>query len=342
MSEVLKYNLDNINHIKSEGFNYIIPDETVKIINDLAYQVGSPNYIKTPIFKKNDNFLNKKDEKSEYLYTKNNIKRKKNNKTNELINNEDWEILRNFQTTKLEIKTGLQAHIDSIRALINKITDKNNIEITNKIKNILNLIYEENNNLTDTEEKKIILIKVAQDIFDIASLNKYYSKIYSDLYCDLIKDFNFLENTWRENLNKFIELCNNIEYVDPNKDYDKFCLINKINDKRKSLANFYLNLMYNNVLSINEIKIITRNILYTIYNYIKIDDKKNIVDELVEIIAILYKKYLYDDEDEEDLCYELIEGYTISEIIEKISQSNIKDYKSLTNKSLFKFMDLIE
>ena len=31
-----------------------------------------------------------------------------------------------------------------------------------------------------------------------------------------------------------------------------------------------------------------------------------------------------------------------AEIIEKIANSKVKDYKSLTNKSLFKFMDLIE
>ena len=30
------------------------------------------------------------------------------------------------------------------------------------------------------------------------------------------------------------------------------------------------------------------------------------------------------------------------EIIEKISHSKVKDYKSLTNKTIFKFMDMIE
>ena len=31
-----------------------------------------------------------------------------------------------------------------------------------------------------------------------------------------------------------------------------------------------------------------------------------------------------------------------NEIIEKIANSKVKDYKSLTNKTLFKFMDLID
>ena len=46
------------------------------------------------------------------------------------------------------------------------------------------------------------------------------------------------------------------------------------------------------------------------------------------------------DDDGDD--YLPIEGYTISEVIDKIANSKVKDYKSLTNKSLFKFMDLID
>ena len=85
---------------------------------------------------------------------------------------------------------------------------------------------------------------------------------------------------------------------------------------------------------------ITRNLLSQIYTFILIDDKKNEVDELTETVAILYKKEFYEDDYGED--YQQIEGFTICEIIEKIAKSKVKDYKSLTNKSLFKFMDLIE
>ena len=38
----------------------------------------------------------------------------------------------------------------------------------------------------------------------------------------------------------------------------------------------------------------------------------------------------------------LIRGKTILEIIQIIANINVKDCKSLTNKSLFKFMDIIE
>ena len=49
----IKYTLQDFERIKFEGFDFNIPSETLALITDLASHVGSPNYIKTPIFKKN-------------------------------------------------------------------------------------------------------------------------------------------------------------------------------------------------------------------------------------------------------------------------------------------------
>ena len=147
--------------------------------------------------------------------------------------------------------------------------------------------------------------------------------------------FEFIKDQYLQNLKRFTELFNNIEYVDSNVNYDRFCEINKINEKRKSLAAFYINLMYCGVISKDEIITITRNLLAKVYDYISLENKKNEVEELTETIAILYKKDLYDEN-------YIIEGFTINEIVKKIANSKVKDYKSLSNKALFKFMDLID
>ena len=144
-------------------------------------------------------------------------------------------------------------------------------------------------------------------------------------------------STFETNFDRFIELFNVIEYVDPKVNYDKFCEINKINEKRKSLATFYLNLMMTGVIPKAQIIQITRNLLDQMYTFLSIDDKKNEVDELTETVAILYKKDMYGGND-----YELIGGMTIVQVVEHLANSKVKDYKSLTNKSLFKFMDLVE
>jgi hypothetical protein len=250
----------------------------------------------------------------------------------EVLNNEDWDSIRTFHTTRIEAKAGVDADFDSIRSFINKMTDKNYSDMRNKIVEIIEKIVSENN---DSD-----LSSIGSNIFEIASSNRYYSKIYADLYADLCSKFEFIKSKYEENLEKFTELFENIDYVDPNENYDKFCEINKINEKRKSLATFYINLMYCGVVSKRDIMVITRNLLAKVYEYISMENKKNEVEELTETVALLYRKDLYKDDEAED--YEAIEGFTISEIIQKIANSKVKDYKSLTNKALFKFMDLID
>jgi hypothetical protein len=336
MAKTMKhmYTLEKINEILYQGFEYKLPDETLAIISQISSEVGSPDYIKTPVFQKRENPM--KVEPSSYVKESSNSgggHKKRRGKANEIVNDEDWEQLRTFQTTKIEEKTGIDNQIDNIRVNLNKMSDKNYMDMRNKIIDIINSLIVEN--IKDED-----MIRVSSIIFDIASTNRFYSKMYADLYSDLSSKYDVLKDTFENNFKKFIDLFNIIEYVDPKVNYDKFCEINKANEKRKALASFYLNLMINGIINKTQIMVITRNLLEQIYRYISVDDKKNEVDELIETIAILYKKDIYDDDEGDD--YEQIDGLTINEVIEKIAKSKVKDYKSLTNKALFKFMDLIE
>lgn len=325
----LRYTLEEIEDIVFKGFDYRISDDVMEKISNLAMQVGSPDYVKTPVFKKRDNPMKVEPESP---LAKELPKKRRGNKNMESFNEDDWNSVRNFQTTKIEMKSGIDADFDYIRNTINKMTDKNYIEMRNKIIEIIEKLVSEN--------PESALSVIGENIFDIASSNRFYSKIYADLYSDLSSKFDFIKEEYLQNLKRFTELFNNIEYVDSNVNYDRFCEINKINEKRKSLAAFYINLMYCGVISKNEIRSITRNLLAKIYEYISLENKKNEVEELTETIAILFKKELYDTDNDNN--YGLIEGFTISEVIEKIANSKVKDYKSLSNKSLFKFMDLID
>jgi hypothetical protein len=322
-----KYSLDEINEILFQGFNYELPTNILNIISELSLQVGAPDYVKTPIFKKRENVI-----KSEFV-DKESFKKKKGSKYMEVVNDSDWDSFKSFQATKIEEKIGIDAKVDIIRTYLNKLSDKNYIDIRNKIIDNIDIIFSETSNRDD-------LFRISCIIFEIASTNRFYSKMYAELYAELITKYEIMRMIFEENLEKFTALFNSIEYIDPNVNYDKFCEINKTNEKRKSLAAFYVNLMMNGIISQEKIKTITRNLLSQINTFIDIDDKKNEVDELTENIAILYKKEIYADDEGDD--YEKINGYTISEIIERIANSKVKNYKSLTNKTLFKFMDMID
>jgi len=335
-TKTLRYTLEDFENITFGGFEYTIPDSVLENISKLAMHVGSPDYIRTPIFPKRENQMKVASTATTdgglASNIKDNSKKRRGNKVIELVNDDDWDAIRTFQPTKLENKSGVEGDFDAIRSLVNKLTDKNYNEMTRKIIEIIEKVVLEN----QVSE----LGSISSNIFDMASSNRYYSKNYAQLYSELSNKFEFIKDAYLDNLNRFTELFDNIEYVDPNDNYDKFCEINKINEKRKSLASFYLNLMNFGIISKTIIMKITRNLLAKVYEFISIDNKKNEVDELTETIAILYKKEMYEVDGGDD--YELIQGYTINEIVEQLANSKVKDYKCLTNKSLFKFMDLID
>jgi hypothetical protein len=333
-TKTTRYSLENITNILFNGFDYKLPEETLNKISEIALQVGSPDYVKTPVFQKRENPMKVEPTVKETFTTT--PKRNRKGKANEVMNDEDWNNIRassQAASAASEEKSDFDLEIENIRLQLNKLTDKNYTDILNKVCDSINKLIENN---TSSEE----MSKLSTIIFELATNNRFYSKIYADLYSELIARFKEINDTYEKNFNSFTELFANIEYVDANINYDKFCENNKKNEKRRSLAAFYINLMTNNVIKKTQIMQITRDLLAQIYSFISIENKKNEVDELTEIIAILYKKELYEDDEGDD--YEQINGYTINEIIERIASSKVKDYKSLTNKSLFKFMDLIE
>lgn len=326
----MRYNLNYFNETIFNGFNYELPGETVKIISELSLEVGSPSYVKTPIFQKRENPM-KVEPLLSTVKEAGGFKKKRSTKNLEVFNDEDWDSLRTFQTTKIEEKIGIDGVIDNIRSILNKFTDKNYIDMLAKIFTVLDTIILDNNSSDE-------ISKVSFTIFEIASTNRYYSKIYADLYSDIINKYDMMKGEVEKSLDKIMDLFTTIEYIDSKVDYDKFCEINKTNEKRKALCSFFVNLSLNGIIPNKTITNITRNLLNQIYTFISDEDKKNEADELTENVALLYKKELYCGARD----YELIDGNTIIEIIEIIAHSKVKDYKSLTNKTIFKFMDMID
>ena len=328
-----KYSLTDFTDITFVSFNYNLPEETIQMISNLSLEVGSPSYIKTPVFRKKENPL-KTYQNSLTPGNSSNIseynKKKRGNKNMEIIHDEDWETLRSFQTTKIEKRLGIESHIDIIRSYLNKLTDKNYSDITNKIFDLLQQMVTEN-----CEEMN----RISFILFEIASTNRFYSKIYADFYSEVIQKYENMQSVFQESFDTFLDLFHHIEYVDASLDYDKFCKINKDNEKRKALSAFFINLMINRMIPREKILEIIQNLLLQIYVFISLENKKNEVDELTENVVLLLRKDLFTDQDYER---EVVEGKNISQMIEFLANSKVKDFKSLTNKSVFKFMDMID
>jgi|688.fasta_scaffold52054_3 hypothetical protein len=323
MSKILKYPIQEFNAITFNGFNLSLPEATIKLISELSLQVGSPGYVKTPIFQKRENPLKQ---------TTQPVIDKRRKGKNVEINDEDWSTIRNFQTTKFATKEGITVQIDIIRSHLNKMSDKNYIDSRNKIVDEIDKILNEHSDTSDLNQVSLI-------IFEIASTNRFFSKIYADLYSDLFLKYEFMRSVFENSFDTFLQLFNTIEYVVPEEDYDKFCKINKDNEKRKSLSVFFVNLMINGIIDKVKIVHLLKMLLLQLSEFSVIPNKRNEVDELIENVALLYKKELFEcDSKDENL---LIDGLTITGFITKIAKTKVQKDMSLSNKTIFKCMDLI-
>ena len=332
--QTMRYTLNDFTDITFAGFDIKLPDETMSIITELALQVGSPTYIKTPIFAKRENNLKAGGGGTNTIFSVtgggSDFKRKKRgNRAVEVLNDDDWETIRTFQTTVIEQKVGIDAQIDLIRSSLNKMTEKNYGEHSSKIIEILNQLIVEGVIETDMQ-------KVGNAIFEIASNNRFFSKLYADLYTLLIEQFEIMRAIFDSNFNVFLDIFKTIESGNPDANYEHYCKVVKDNERRKALSSFFVNLTVNGVIKKDKLIELTFNLLNQVLVFMKEENKKSEVDEIIENIFILYNKEWFENSDER------IDGETFIKVIERLARSKAKDYPSLSNKTIFKCMDMIE
>jgi hypothetical protein len=331
-----QYNITDYEKITNAGFICNLSQETLDIISKLSEQVGAPTYIKTPIFLKKESrsigdvgggvggsggggggvggFKKIKNRPSE-------------------ITDDDWDAIRAFQTTQKHVSEGIQKNVDNIRGFLNKITDANEETMTKDIKAEISKLIEH-----DTSNEN--MMKIGHSIFNIASSNSFYSALYARLFKTLMNDYDIFKKIFEDNFKEFMNLFESIEFVDPKKNYDKFCEYTKTNDKRRAMSLFVVNLMINNIIDEGEIIEIISQLQALILSYLRKSDKSNEVEELTEnLFIIITKSKSYLNKGETKDAWEVI-----SKNIEFITmlKPKMKEYPSITNKTIFKHMDIFE
>jgi len=318
----LKYTLDDINRIIFGGIQHELPKETMDLITSIANQVGATDYIRTPQFPKRTYQNGSGVSESGTSGPSANRRRQKAQE----INDDDWDTIRNFQTTELKKNEGIQASIDEIRKFLNKITektyDKMFPQICSEIDKIVGCSIED-------------MAKIGESIFTIASGNTFYSNMYAKMYKQLMAKYPAMKQIFSDNFKQFSSLFTSIEYCSPNENYDKFCENNKNNSNRRALGLFYINLMKEGVIKNDDMIEIIKNIQDTFLAKIGEAGNRDIIDELSENLYIFITKshsHLEDEDDWDDIISN----------VEAIANYKIADYPSLTNKALFKHMDIVD
>jgi hypothetical protein len=379
-----QYTLQDFNTIIWGGFTSDLKDSgVIELISSLADKVGAPSYIKTPVFPKRekhekmDNIngnIGSNSMSSSSKYDKDgkqtgaatnygtvcnnsnngnnsnnsNIRRPRNNKPSQ-ITDDDWNTIRTFQKTELRRAEGIEKRIDTIRSLLNKLTEATynvvKTEIFDEVKGII-----ENDSASDegsvvatggaggmvvVDEENIT--KIANSIFNTASSNIFYSSLYSKLFNELMNYHEVFNSVFEKSFSEFVGLFKKIDYVDPSVDYNKFCENTKTNDKRRAMSTFIVNLMKEGVLHPDKVVDIIIELQEMIYSYIKVANKTNELEELNENIFILVTngKDVLSSHEEWERITSKIKFLSVLKV-------KMKEYPSVNNKLIFKNMDILE
>jgi hypothetical protein len=353
---MVSYSLQQISTIQSNGFEYKLPEDVLYIINKLSDEIEliSPSItITTSTTTINDN-----PENSSRYTDRNYKKRSRFNTMDQKIqrkftSNIDmvWEKQKAFIATKIEKKEGIEKLINDIRICLNKISGKNYdsqkelifqhidqiIEKNNAINELASEVYNENNEeeTNKSTEENEELNKIALSIFDTASTNKFYSELYANLYEELVIKYPIFKTIISSMLANYLEGVKNIQFVDSNLDYDKYCLNNKENDKRKATTVFIVGLMKKNIFSKKEVLDTILELQKMVLGFIDVEDKQVQVEEMTENLFLFFTS-------SEKEFIETENWKIVFDNIKTCSQLKVKEHKSISSRSIFKYKDIMD
>jgi hypothetical protein len=223
------YSLDDFEEIRSSGFDYALSGETHDLIDALASQVGAADYIRTPVFSTSSTSGKDRDREKP--------RGGRNRRRMQEISDDDWNSIRAFQTK--------EKSVDTPRSLIKK-----------EFRDCINRITSGTQDDEEWLERCVTIIGRAStedclgDIYDIfggvVSANSLNSNVCARLYVKLLspgcleqhESTKFHEHVcglWNQWRDSFYD----IEEVDEDDDYDKFCANNRMNDIRKTRGKFF-------------------------------------------------------------------------------------------------------
>jgi len=253
-------------------------------------------------------------------------------------------------TQKIEAVNSSDKAIKDIRIILNKMSDVKFDSQLNMICEIMDGFFKEqqenrddgdpSSGSSDTNsqlnENTIVFCK---KLLDLVSMDTFNSIVYSKLY----KEWTCKYPIFNKLLHDFIavfdaKIDDDFHYVDSNVDYDGYCKYIKKNDQRKAISLFLVNLSKQQPSVLSKLKIvdILNHFLDKSIEYIQIKDKLNEVEEMSDNIYVILTN-IYS-------CISSLPQWNddILPKITNISQMKIKQYPSISNRVIFKYMDILD
>jgi hypothetical protein len=235
---------------------------------------------------------------------------------------DDWNTVRSAKPpVKPEVKDGPEKVIKDIRIALNKFTNKNADVQTELITQLIKQV--------PTDD----ISKMTDMVFDIVSSNGFYSGIYVALYKHLIAEFTFFADKLPDILGKYKDSFNNIVPVDPNVDYDAYCVYTKRNDLRKSMTTFIVNLAKQSVLQTSDIIELISHLENLVLNLATNLAQTSAIEEIVDNLYIIITE-----------SKSVLNDWSAANIfqISQLRKQDAAKYAGISTRASFKAMDILD
>ena len=294
------YRIEDFSNIAFSGFSYKLPDHVIQVIKTLEASI-----------------VPTEEPKTQQPTTA--VTRRKPKQVIGGSRVDDWNMVR--ASKPAEVKDGPEKVIKDIRIALNKFTNKNADTQTELLTQLIRQVGEDD------------IGKMTNMVFDIVSSNGFYSGIYVALYKHLIAEFTFFADKLPDILGKYKDSFNNIVPVDPNVDYDAYCLYTKRNDLRKSMTAFIVNLAKQSVLKTSDIIDLISHLENLVLTLAIDASQSNAIEEIVDNLYIIITE-----------SKSVLNNWSAANIF-KISQLRKQDaakYAGISTRSSFKAMDILD
>ena len=188
------------------------PPEVIASLEALSGLVGSPNYSRTPNFKR------------------------------PTFENRRWDNFRTFVKTEIVSKpeTAVEACAVTVRGLLNKLTDSNRASTTDSIVRALR----------SSELAESDVVELCEVICNVGSGSAYYAGMYASICAAMSAEVPEMKAAIASKLNGFAGSLVEIVAVGED-DYDAFCKMNAAKDARKGAGLFLINLALSGVVPVD-------------------------------------------------------------------------------------------
>lgn len=245
------------------------------------------------------------------------------------VEEEDWEAIRAFKSTKLVTKTGVDKRINDIRVMMNKLSPSNAETMEGGIMQQLQEYYSSEDKNEDAD------VKLASAMLQVCISNKFYDDLFAKFYKRLVET----HIMFRASLDSLVAETKGMEliqYVDADIDYDAYCAYNKVIDARKAKCLFIMNMMKHGVIAVDVVLDVLQWIMELIMINIVLDGRAKEIEELAEIVFVFVNKC--------DGAFDQSEIWIskILPVVQQLGCATNKQYPSISNRIIFKFKDILD